>query len=215
MGSVLIEWGKTKVLCSVSVEDKVPQWMNSEDRAWLTSEYNMLPGSSDKRISRERARSTGRTHEIQRLIGRSLRRSIELDQLGKRTFTVDCDVIQADGGTRVAAITGACLALRLSLERLKQKGNLTEMPPSLLVSAVSLGRVDGELVTDLNYKEDVNAELDANVVMNERNEFIEVQATAEQAAFTRAQWDELLDMAMKSCSELFEIQRSILKQWQV
>lgn len=212
-GSVMIEWGHTRVICAVQIEDKVPHWMGSNPSGWITAEYGMLPGSSDKRIQRDKIRSTGRTHEIQRLIGRSIRAAVEMKDLGMRTVQIDCDVVQADGGTRVASITGAYLALRLALFRLKEKGALKTLPRTTLVSAVSLGKVQGQLILDLDYIEDVGAEVDANVVMNERSEFIEVQGTAEKGAFNRQEMDQMLELAKKGCSDLFALQKHYLKEW--
>ena len=212
-GSVLIEWGLTKVLCSVTIEDKVPQWMANDPTGWITAEYNMLPGSSDRRIGRDRVRTTGRTHEIQRLIGRSIRASLDLKELGMRTVTIDCDVIQADGGTRVASITGAYLALRLALDTWKRKGSLRSIPSSKMVSAVSLGKVNGKVLLDLDYSEDVRAEVDANVVMNDQGQFIEIQGTAEKESFSRSEWNQMLELAEKGCRDAFEFQRAALKSW--
>ena len=213
-GSVLIEWGNTRVICSVSVEDKIPNWMNSQTATgWVTAEYGMLPGSSNKRINRDKVRSTGRTHEIQRLIGRSIRAAVDLKSLGLRTVQIDCDVVQADGGTRVAAITGSYLAFRLALEKLRQRTSGKCNPRTTLVSAVSVGRVEGQLLLDLEYVEDVDAEVDANLVANERMELIEVQGTAEKGAFARSEWDQMLDLGLAGCSQLFEVQRKYLSEW--
>lgn len=212
-GSVLIQWGQTHVICAVQIDEKVPNWMGSNPSGWITAEYSMLPGCSDKRIQRDKIRSTGRTHEIQRLIGRSIRACMDMKSLGLRTVQIDCDVVQADGGTRVASITGAYLALRLALFRLKEKKLLKEIPETTLVSAVSLGRYNGNLVLDLDYKEDVQAEVDANVVMNEKGEFIEVQGTAEKGSFPRSDLDKMLDLASTGCRQLFEVQRKYLKEW--
>ncbi len=212
-GSVLIQWGQTHVICSVMIDEKVPNWMQGQGTGWVTAEYGMLPGCSDKRIQRDKIRSTGRTHEIQRLIGRSIRASIDLAKLGQRTVQIDCDVVQADGGTRVASITGAYLAFRLALAKLKKSKIISNEPPTTLVSAVSLGKVAGEWVLDLEYTEDVQADVDANIVMNERGEFIEVQGTAEKNSFPRAELNQMLDLATGGCQELFEIQRKYLKEW--
>lgn len=212
-GSVLIEWGHTKVICSASVEEKTPPWMNDKDGGWITAEYNMLPGSTDKRIHRDRARNTGRTHEIQRLIGRSLRAAIDLKKLGPRTLLFDCDVLQADGGTRVASITGAYLALRLALEHLVTEKRISQLPALNPVAAISLGRVKGQLLCDLDYVEDSQAELDANVVMNGSGQFIEVQATAEKGSFSKDEWAQMMSLAQDSCENLFQIQEEQLKAW--
>lgn len=212
-GSVIIQWGRTHVLCAVQIEEKVPNWMGANGTGWITAEYGMLPGCSDKRIQRDKIRTTGRTHEIQRLIGRSIRACMDMKALGQRTVQIDCDVIQADGGTRVASITGAYLALRLAFLRLKEKKVLKEIPPSNLVAAVSLGKVNGEMILDLDYQEDVGAELDSNVVMNEKGEFIEIQGTAEKGTFKKSEWDELMNLSVKGCEQVFEIQRKYLKEW--
>lgn len=212
-GSVLIEWGNTKVICSVIYEDKLPNWMQGEKSGWITAEYGMLPGSSDKRIQRDRIRSTGRTHEIQRLIGRSIRACMKMEDLGPRTITIDCDVVQADGGTRVASITGSYLAFRLALRKMVEDRVLKQVPPSDFVAAVSVGRVAGEILLDLNYPEDVKAEVDANIVMNSRGEFIEVQGTAEKGSFARSELDQLMDSASIGCKQLFDLQQKCLKEW--
>lgn len=212
-GSVLIEWGNTKVLCSVIYEDKLPNWMHGEKSGWITAEYGMLPGSSDKRIHRDRIRSTGRTHEIQRLIGRSIRACMKMEDLGPRTITIDCDVLQADGGTRVASITGSYLAFRLALKKMVENRVLKAIPPSDFVAAVSVGRVGGEILLDLNYPEDVKAEVDANVVMNSKGEFIEVQGTAEKGSFKRQELDQLMESATLGCQQLFEIQKKYISEW--
>lgn len=215
-GSVLIYWGNTHVICSATVEEKVPNWMNaSEGKGWITAEYSMLPGSTDRRIGRDRARNNGRTHEIQRLIGRSLRAALPLKSIGPRTITLDCDVIQADGGTRVASITGSYLALRIALQGLVMAGKLEKTPPITQVAAVSIGRVKGEICADLDYIEDSTAELDANVVMNSNLEFIELQGTAEKGSFTRAEWDQLMDSATSACKQIFEIQNTALTSWEI
>lgn len=214
-GSVLIEWGNTHVLCSVIVEDKIPHWMQGSTSGWITAEYGMLPGCSDKRIQRDKIRSTGRTHEIQRLIGRSLRASLNLSELGPRTVQIDCDVIQADGGTRVASITGAYLALRLALASAHKKGKLKSPVSTIPVAAVSLGKVSGNIILDLNYFEDVEAAVDANVVMNKKFELIEVQGTAEKGTFTRQELNELLTTAEKGLSSLFELQNRLASEWGV
>jgi ribonuclease PH len=213
-GSVMIEWGHTRVICSVSIDDKIPNWMNSQNATgWVTAEYGMLPGSSDKRIHRDKIRSTGRTHEIQRLIGRSIRAAVDLKSLGHRTVQIDCDVVQADGGTRVAAITGSYLAFRLALEKIREKTSGKFNPQTTMVSAVSVGRVGGQMLLDLEYIEDVDAEVDANLVVNERMHLIEVQGTAEKGSFSRSEWDQMLDLGLAGCTQLFEIQRRYLKEW--
>lgn len=208
-GSVLIKWGKTHVACSVMVDERVPKWMNGQPGGWITAEYGMLPASSGQRIDRDRVRSTGRTHEIQRLIGRSIRACTDLKRLGTRTFQIDCDVIQADGGTRVASICGAYLAFRLALRRVKFK----ETPPPIQhIAAVSIGKVQGQLLLDLDYSEDVQADVDANIVMNSASEFVELQGTAERGSFSVTEWAGLQTMAIEGIKSVFEIQESFLKK---
>jgi len=205
-GSVLVSLGKTRVLCSASIEDRVPGWLAGRGRGWVTAEYAMLPGSSAERIGRERRGAGGRTQEIQRLIGRSLRAVTRLDRLGERMLTVDCDVIDADGGTRTAAITGAAIALHRALDTLR----LAEHPMSCLVGAVSVGIVGGAALLDLDYREDSSAEVDMNVVMDERGRFVEVQGTGEENTFDRAQLDQLLDLATAGCASFASLQREAL-----
>ncbi len=216
-GSVLIKWGDTHVICAVNIEEKVPNWMkDSPEHAgggWITAEYGMLPGCSDRRIHRDKIRSTGRTHEIQRLIGRSIRACVDMKQLGPRTVQIDCDVIQADGGTRVASITGSYLAFRLALFRGKERRAISQIPKTQLVAGLSLGRVSGEILVDLNYVEDVKAEVDANLVMNELNEFIEIQGTAEKGSFSKSQYQAMIEAAEKGFAQIFEIQRKYLREW--
>ena len=196
-GSALISMGDTRVLCAASVEDRVPPFLRDTNRGWVTAEYSMLPRSTHTRTRRETT-PRGRTQEIQRLIGRSLRAAVDMDALGKRTLTVDCDVLQADGGTRTAAITGAYVALSQAL---------TTLPLKLGVAAVSVGIVDGEVLLDLCYEEDSRASVDFNVVMTNADEFVEVQGTAEDGAFSRAQMDEMLTMAESGIRQLMEAQR--------
>ena len=196
-GSVLAEFGDTRVLCTASVEDRVPPWLRGKGAGWVTGEYGMLPRSTHTRSGREAARGKqgGRTQEIQRLIGRSLRAATDLEALGERMVTLDCDVLQADGGTRTAAISGAYVALKLALTRLVAGGALRRNPLHGQVAAVSVGIFAGEPVLDLDYAEDSQAETDMNVVMNEAGRFIEVQGTAEGHAFTREELDALLGLA--------------------
>ena len=205
-GSTLVHLGATRVLCAASISADVPPWMRGKGRGWVTGEYSMLPGSSRDRIQRERRGAGGRTMEIQRLIGRSLRTVTNLDLLGERTVTVDCDVIDADGGTRTASITGAAIALHLALSTLK----LPKHPMTGLVSAVSVGVVDGEPVLDLDYREDSSAGVDMNVVMDEHGKFIEVQGTGEEHSFSREQLDRLLDLAEGGCVAFAALQREAL-----
>jgi ribonuclease PH len=211
-GSVLIECGRTRVLCAVSVEETQPPHLLRTDRGWITAEYAMLPRSTHTRTPREstRGRVGGRTHEIQRLIGRSLRATVDLSKLGPRTLFVDCDVIQADGGTRTASITGAYVALVLALRKLVRRGTLKSPPLRTAVAATSAGIVKGDLVLDLDYAEDSAAAVDFNVVMTGEGEFVEVQGTAEGAPFTRQQMDRLIGLAESGIRQLFDIQQAAL-----
>jgi ribonuclease PH len=211
-GSVLIESGNTRVVCTASLEDKTPIFLRGSGKGWLTGEYGMLPRSTGARTVREAAkgRPSGRTQEIQRLIGRSLRAVVDLKALGERTFWIDCDVIQADGGTRTASITGAFVALALAVARLRREKAL-QTPPSLdWLAAVSVGIVEGEPRLDLDYEEDSNADVDMNIVMTGRERLVEVQGTAEAAPFTRAELDLLLDLGRQGIRHLISKQRSVL-----
>jgi ribonuclease PH len=212
-GSVLVGFGNTRVICTASVEAGVPRFMRGEGRGWVTAEYGMLPRSTGTRMGREasRGKQGGRTVEIQRLIGRSLRAALDLGKLGEHTITIDCDVIQADGGTRTAAITGACVALVDALRFLQRGRQIKEDPLIQLVSSVSVGIYRGVPVLDLDYAEDFAAETDMNVVMGEDGSFIEVQGTAEGAPFTRGQLDELLNLAAAGTTELLSLQREALR----
>lgn len=203
-GSVLVSFGRTRVLCTASVDDEVPRWMRNTGKGWVTAEYSMLPGSSPERIRR---RISGRDQEIQRLIGRSLRGICDLDALGERSITVDCDVLQADGGTRTASICGGYVALHDALSRLVEAGELGSHPLTDECAAVSVGIVDGECRLDLPYDEDASAEVDMNVVMTGSGGFVEVQGTAEGAVFGREQLDLLLDLASAGIAEIVKAQR--------
>ena len=207
-GSVLIEMGNTRVACGVSVEERIPPFLVGKGQGWITAEYAMLPCATHQRTPREAARGhpTGRTHEIQRLIGRSLRPVVDLKKLGERTLTVDCDVLQADGGTRTAAITAACTALMLALDRMVARGRLKSHPLQTAVAAVSVGVVDGVALLDLAYDEDVRAEVDCNVVMTQAGEFVEVQGTAEGRPFSLDRLLALLGQAEQGIMELFAVQ---------
>ncbi|CAB4676107.1 unannotated protein [freshwater metagenome] len=212
LGSVLVEFGRTRMLCTASVEDRVPPWLRGKGRGWVTAEYSMLPGSTPERVSREAAKGkqSGRTQEIQRLIGRSLRAVTDLVALGEFQITVDCDALQADGGTRTAAICGGYLALHDACERLVQQGRLRINPVGDLCAAVSVGIVGALPSLDLDYIEDSSAEVDMNVVMTGDGKFIEVQGTAEGAAFSRGELDSLLGLAESGIAELFAMQREML-----
>lgn len=211
-GSALIEVGHTKVLCSASMEEKVPPFLRNAGRGWLTAEYAMIPASTSARTQRESTagRVGGRTHEIQRLIGRSLRAVTDLTAFGERTITVDCDVIQADGGTRTAAITGGFIALVLLFRRRRERGVIDRIPLRDYVSAVSVGLVGGRVLLDLAYEEDSRADVDMNFVMTGDGRFVEVQGTAEMRPFDRAMLQNMTDMAVKGIGEIVGIQRSIL-----
>jgi ribonuclease PH len=211
-GSVLIEMGDTKVICSATLEEKVPPFLKNQGTGWITAEYGMVPRSTPERIVREstRGRLAGRTHEIQRLIGRSLRAVVELEKLGERTFWMDCDVIQADGGTRTAAITGAYIALMDACALAKKNGLFSEIPVKDYLAAISIGRVDGKLLLDLTYAEDSRAEVDMNVVMTGAGRFVEVQGTAERSPFTKAELDKCLGLAKKGIEELIQIEKDLL-----
>ena len=213
-GSVLIEMGQTRVLCNATVEQGVPSWMRNSGRGWVTAEYGMLPRATLTRTAREseRGKVGGRTHEIQRLIGRSLRAAVDMQALGERTVILDCDVLQADGGTRTAAITGACAALALALNRMLATGALKKQPLRQMVAAVSVGIVQDTVLLDLAYEEDSQADVDMNVVMTESGALVEVQATAEREAFPRARMNAMMDFAEQGIRQLFEAQRRMLEE---
>jgi ribonuclease PH len=216
-GSALIEVGNTRVICTASIEETVPPFLRNSGKGWITSEYAMLPRATLTRTPREssKGRIGGRTHEIQRLIGRSLRAVVDLKKIGERTITLDCDVIQADGGTRTASITGAFVALGLAVERLTAAGMLKQSPIRDYVAAVSVGIVDGEVRLDLPYEEDSRAEVDMNFVMTGAGRFVELQATAEQQAFDDEQLAMMMNYAKQGCVALIGEQRSVLKQLKV
>ena len=211
-GSALIETGQTRVLCSVSVEDGVPQFLRGAGRGWITAEYGMLPRSTITRSPRESRTGgpKGRTQEIQRLIGRSLRAAVDLERLGERTLTADCDVLQADGGTRTAAITGAYVALNQALLALVKRNDLSSMPLNCAVAATSVGLVDGQVLLDLCYEEDYRAQTDFNVVMTDQGEFVEVQGTAEGGTFSKGALDEVLTLAERGIAALFQAQKEAI-----
>ena len=211
-GSVLIEVGNTRVICTASVDEAVPGWMRNSGKGWITSEYGMIPRSTLTRSPRESARGRvgGRTHEIQRLIGRSMRSVVDLKALGERTVWLDCDVIQADGGTRTASITGAFVALAMALQRLVEAGTLSAVPLRDYVAATSIGIVDGEIMLDLAYEEDSRAEVDANFVMTGSKKLIEVQCTAEQHPFDDAQLHRMMELARRGIDSLIVRQQAVL-----
>lgn len=213
-GSVLAEFGATRVLCTASVENRVPQWMRGSGTGWITGEYGMLPGATHTRTAREaaRGRQSGRTQEIQRLIGRSLRAATDLEALGERTVTLDCDVLQADGGTRTAAISGAYVALVLAVDDLLVRKEIAKDPVHGHIAAVSVGIYKGTPILDLDYDEDSAAETDMNVVMNEAGRFIEVQGTAEGHAFNRDEFEAMLSLAEKGISAIIDQQIAAIKK---
>ena len=212
-GSVLVEFGDTRVICTASIEERVPGFLKGKGSGWITAEYGMLPRATHERSAREAARGKqgGRTMEIQRLIGRSLRAAMDLEALGERTVTLDCDVIQADGGTRTASITGSYVALRLAVEALMKQRKLKTNPIHGQIASVSVGICNGVPVLDLDYREDCDAETDMNVVMNDAGAYIEVQGTAEGHAYRRDELDAMLDLASQGISELMAIQRAALE----
>ena len=209
-GSVLVTFGNTSVLCTASVDEDVPRWMRGTGTGWVTAEYSMLPGSSPERIRRETKGPKGRTQEIQRLIGRSLRAVCDMELLGERQVTVDCDVLQADGGTRVASICGGYLALHDALSRLLFRKQITTHPITEACAAVSVGIIHGQSRLDLPYEEDSKADTDMNVVMTESGEFIEVQGTAERFSFSKDELSELLILAEKGINEIIDLQKELL-----
>ncbi len=212
LASVLVEFGQTKVLCTVCNEEKVPRFMSGSGKGWVTAEYSLLPGSTDRRTDREAARGKqgGRTLEIQRLIGRSLRAVVDAKALGERTLWVDCDVLQADGGTRTASVTGAWTALAMATWRLRRRGAIDKEPLRDSMAAVSVGLIDGHVLLDLPYEEDSRADVDMNVVATGSGELAEVQGTGEGTTFSRNQLDELTDVALAGIAELTRLQKEAL-----
>jgi ribonuclease PH len=209
-GSALIELGGTRVLCAASVEDGVPPWLRGRGQGWVTGEYALLPRSTVSRTRRERSGAGGRTQEIQRLIGRSLRAAVDMQRLGERTVTIDCDVLQADGGTRTAAISGGFVALALALHRLVERGRIDAIPLIQAIAAVSAGYVGGVALLDLDYSEDSSADLDCNIVQTGAGAIVELQCTAEQRAISRPELDALLDLAAAGIGSLLAGQRAVL-----
>jgi ribonuclease PH len=212
-GSVLIEVGRTRVICTASVEETVPAFLKGQGKGWITSEYSMIPRATNTRTPRESTlgKKSGRTQEIQRLIGRALRASIELEKLGERQIWIDCDVIEADGGTRTASITGAFVAMSLAIDKLIASKALSQSPIRSHVAAVSVGVIKGTPMLDLDYPEDSTADVDFNVVMTDRDEFVEIQGTAERFPFSSTVLTQLLDLSRRGIHELIEIQRKTLK----
>lgn len=207
-GSCLIELGNTKVICTASVEESVPPFLKGSGTGWVTAEYGMLPRSCDKRIPR--GKDSGRTYEIQRLVGRSLRTVTDMRSMGERSIWIDCDVIQGDGGTRTAAITGSFIALVDALSKLKKSGLIKDIPVNDYVAATSVGIVNGEMLLDLCYEEDSKAEVDMNIVMTATGEFIEIQGTAERKPFVKEKMDKMLALAQKGIEDLFSVQRKLV-----
>jgi len=206
-GSVLIEFGNTKVICNATVEEKIPPFLRGSGTGWITAEYSMLPRATNSRVQREASKGkiAGRTMEIQRLIGRALRSSIDLGKLGERTIIIDCDVIQADGGTRTASITGAYLAMELAIEKLIDERKLNEIPIISKVAAISVGKIKNEILLDLEYEEDSKADVDMNIIMNDKGEFIEIQGTGEEATFTQDDLMKFIKVSKNAFDKLFKL----------
>jgi len=214
LASVLMEYGKTKVLCCVTIDENIPKWMKGENQGWVTSEYSMMPYAGGDRKQRESSagRISGRTQEIQRLIGRSFRSVFDLEALGERTLWIDCDVLQADGGTRTASITGGFTALMIAVDKMIKEGKLRSNPIKERLAAVSVGIVEGEMVLDLDYLEDSNAQVDMNVVMTQAGKLIEIQGTAEEKPFSKKKCFEMIDLAHNGIQQLLEIQAEALNR---
>lgn len=210
-GSCLIAFGDTKVVCSASVEEGVPPFLKGKGQGWVTAEYGMLPRSCTQRINREKGGGSGRTQEIQRLVGRSLRAVVDMKKLGERTIKIDCDVIQGDGGTRTASITGGYIALAMAIKKIKKQKLITVSPLVEQVAAISVGMRDGQALLDLDYTEDSSAEVDMNIVMVGAGKFVEIQGTAEGKAFAKKDMDAMVKLAEKGIRELFALQKKILK----
>lgn len=209
-GSALVEFGHTKVACSASIETNIPKWLQGQDQGWVTAEYGMLPRSTHERMKRDKTSNSGRSQEISRLIARALRSCVDLYKLKDIQITVDCDVLQADGGTRTAAITGGYVALAMAIDYLMQKNQISENPILNKISAISVGILEDQALLDLCYQEDSNAETDCNFVINDQGGLVEIQGTAEDRSFTRDQFNSMLDLAIKGCQELHNIQQSAL-----
>jgi len=214
-GSVLIEYGNTKVICNATIENNVPRFLKGQNMGWVTAEYGMLPRSTNERMRREaKSKQGGRTMEIQRLIGRSLRSAIHLDKIGEKSITVDCDVIQADGGTRTASITGGFVAVCLALRNAEKNDNFSSSDAiKSFTGSVSLGKVNGEILLDLDYEEDSSAQTDMNFVMNDQGHFVEMQGTAEEDSFTRKELYQMIDLASEGIKSIIEIQKKVLNSY--
>ena len=214
-GSVLVEFGDTKVICNATIEHNVPRFLKGKNMGWVTAEYGMLPRSTNERMRREaKNKQSGRTMEIQRLIGRSLRSSVNLDKLGERSITIDCDVIQADGGTRTASITGGFVALCLALRTQEDDSFSSADAIKSFTGSVSLGKVDGEILLDLDYQEDSNAETDMNFIMNDEGNFIEIQGTAEKGAFSQDELNKMIVLATEGVKSIIKIQKEVLNSYE-
>ena len=214
-GSVLVAFGDTKVICNATIENNVPRFLKGKNMGWVTAEYGMLPRSTNERMRREaKNKQSGRTMEIQRLIGRSLRSSVHLDKLGERSITIDCDVIQADGGTRTASITGGFVALCLALRTQENDSFSSADAIKSYTGSVSLGKVDGEILLDLDYQEDSNAETDMNFIMNDEGNFIEIQGTAEKGAFSQDELNKMIVLATEGVNSIIEIQKEVLNSYE-
>ena len=214
-GSVLVEFGDTKVICNATIENNVPRFLKGKNMGWVTAEYGMLPRSTNERMRREaKNKQSGRTMEIQRLIGRSLRSSVHLDKLGERSITIDCDVIQADGGTRTASITGGFVALCLALRTQENDSFSSADAIKSYTGSVSLGKVDGEILLDLDYQEDSNAETDMNFIMNDESNFIEIQGTAEKGAFSQDELNKMIVLATEGVKSIIKIQKEVLNSYE-
>jgi ribonuclease PH len=210
-GSVIIRAGNTHVLCTASVEESVPNWLKGQGKGWITAEYSMLPRATHTRTKRDREKVSGRTQEIQRLIGRALRSMINLEKLGERSITIDCDVLQADGGTRTASITGGCVALSLALEKLAKENKISAATWLDTVSAISVGMKDGNVLVDLDYEEDSSADVDMNFVVKGKDQFVEVQGTAEGQTFSKAEMDQMAQAAFQATQRLRELQLDAIR----
>lgn len=209
-GCVLVEFGQTRVICTATVEPTLPKWLHGSGKGWVTAEYGMLPRATHSRVKRERTMNSGRTQEISRLIGRSLRAVTKMDQMGEKQIVVDCDVIQADGGTRTASITGGFVALALAFQHLKEKNDISSIPLTEYLSAISVGLQNDNCLLDLCYEEDSAADTDMNFVLTSSEKIVEVQGTAEDTPFDKAQMDAMYEMALRGCQELFEEQQKII-----
>lgn len=212
-GSVEVRMGKTKVICTATLEENVPKWLQNTEQGWISAEYSMLPRSTSSRIRREKAFSSGRSQEISRLIGRALRSSVDLKKLKEKQILIDCDVIQADGGTRTASINGGFLALSLALKFLHDQKQIDALPLKNYVAAVSLGIQGSEILVDLDYNEDVGVDVDMNFVMNEKEEFIEIQGTSERKNFDEKKLQEMIKLSQKACEEIFKSQEKIISSF--